>query len=131
MLAAQEKLHPLLKLPQSGTGRSWRDELEIFRAGGEGPLGSVNLSPAWFQQGHDVGASENRFYFLAAHYELGNRAGIPTHLCELQFSCCIGLAKYHLGIQCSFKCNPGSNSSKALRCRMADSQAPERYFRDM
>jgi hypothetical protein len=57
MLAAQEKLHPLLKMLQLGS--SWREDQEHFHSGGEGPQGWVNLSPAWFQQGHDVSASVN------------------------------------------------------------------------
>jgi hypothetical protein len=54
MLTAREKLGPLLNIPQNS--RSWRDNSEYFRQG-NGPQGSANLSPGWFQQGHDVSAS--------------------------------------------------------------------------
>jgi hypothetical protein len=52
MLAAREKLCPLLRLVQSGS--TWRDDMNIFHSEGEGPEGLVNLSPGWFQKGHDV-----------------------------------------------------------------------------
>jgi hypothetical protein len=55
MLVAREKLCPLLENSLQG-GSTWRDDLENFHSG-EGPQGSVNLSPAWFPQGHDVSAS--------------------------------------------------------------------------
>ncbi|KAF8486611.1 hypothetical protein F5888DRAFT_1582267, partial [Russula emetica] len=49
MLVAREKLGPLLN---KSSGSSWRNNAEYFHPG-EGAQGSVNLSPAWFQQGHD------------------------------------------------------------------------------
>ena len=55
MLVVQEKLCPLLKKSLQG-GSTWRDDLENFHSGA-GPQSSVNLSPAWFQQGHDVSNS--------------------------------------------------------------------------
>ena len=58
MLAAREKLRPLLKTAQSGN--SWRDDLNLYHTG-EGPQGLVNLSPAWFQQGHDVSPLRTEF----------------------------------------------------------------------
>jgi hypothetical protein len=54
MLAAREKLCPLLKLMKSGSGSTWRDDLNNFHSEGAGPQGVVNLSPGWFQKGHDV-----------------------------------------------------------------------------
>jgi len=55
MLAAREKLRPLLE--KSLKSRStWHDDMKKFHLGGEGPQGSVNLSPTWFQQGQDVSA---------------------------------------------------------------------------
>ena len=66
MLAAHEKLHPLLEMSLR-SGSNWRDEINFFCSEGEGPQGLVNLSPAWFQQGHDVSASVHRIYFSAAH----------------------------------------------------------------
>jgi hypothetical protein len=111
MLAAREKLLPLLKKSQSGS--SWRDEVNNFHPG-EGPHGSVNLSPAWFQQGHDVSASAHRICFSAAHSELGNGATAPAGFCELPLTGCIGLARCHLRIQCNFERNPGGNSPNAL-----------------
>jgi hypothetical protein len=53
MLAAREKLRPLL---QEERGKTWRDDAKYFQTG-EKSHGSVNLSPAWFAQGHDVSAS--------------------------------------------------------------------------
>ena len=112
MLAARERLRPLLEKSMK-SGNNWRDDLRYFHEG-EGPQGSVNLSPAWFQQGHDVSASERRIYFSAAYSELGDGATIPTGLCKLQFACCIGLAICHLRIQCDFERNPCNNSPQAL-----------------
>jgi hypothetical protein len=112
MLAAREKLRPSLK--PSKAGRCWRDDLKLYRSGGEGPQGLVNLSPAWFPQGHDVSALANMIYFLAVHSNSGNGARIPTGFCELQFSSCIGLARCHFGIQCNFERNPGRNSPPPL-----------------
>jgi hypothetical protein len=95
MLAVREKLRPLLeKLLKHGN--TWRDDLKNFHLGEDGPLGSVNLSPAWFQQGHDVSASVHKIYFSAAYSELGNGATTPTGFCKLRFACCIGLARCHL-----------------------------------
>jgi len=52
MLEAREKLRPLLKmLPRRG---SWRVNETNFQPGDL--QGVVTLSPAWFQQGHDVSA---------------------------------------------------------------------------
>ena len=60
MLAAREKLRPLLKIPPSGSS-SWRDDPSNFHSG-EDLKGTVNFSPAWFPQGHDVSAlAQNPF----------------------------------------------------------------------
>ena len=108
MLLARERLRPLLEKSLRGGG-TWRNKMEHFHSG-EGPQGSVNLSPAWFQQGHDVSASEYRIYFLAAYSESGNSAKMPAGLCKFQFYCHFGLARCHLRIQCDYECNPNSNS---------------------
>ena len=123
MLAAKEKLHPLLNI--SPAGSNWRDDPKFYSS--EGSQGSVNLSPAWFPQGHDVSSLTRRIYFSEAQFEPGNGARIPAGFCKLQFACCIGLARCRLRIQCDFECNPGGNSPQALRCRLADHQAPEKY----
>ncbi|KAI9430701.1 hypothetical protein H4582DRAFT_2063488 [Lactarius indigo] len=52
MMAATEKLHLLLSKHQSST--SWHVDPEIFPSGLEGLQGVINISPAWFQQGHEV-----------------------------------------------------------------------------
>jgi hypothetical protein len=111
MSAAQEKLHPLLKIPPHGS--SWRNDRKFYYPG-EGPQGSVNLSPAWFQQGHDVSASSHKFYISAAHSELGNGARIPACFYKLQGACCTGLAKCHLRIECNFERHPCSYPPQAL-----------------
>jgi len=67
MLMAQEKLRPLVTIPPSG--KSWREDPDSFRPG-EGPQGSVNLLPAWFQQGHDVSASMHKLYFLGSSFQI-------------------------------------------------------------
>ena len=80
MLVAREKLRLLLEklLHCSST---WHNDLKNFHPG-EGLQGSVNLSPAWFQQGHDVSASSCRIHFLAAHdSKSGNGAKISTGFC--------------------------------------------------
>jgi len=120
MLDAWKKLSPLLNLPK--TGSSWHEDTIYFQ--GEGPKGSVNLSPAWFQQGHDVSTSIHKPYSLAAHPKSGNIATIPKGFCKLQKGCCIGLARCHLRVQCNFQSNPGSNPPQTLRRRLGDYQAP-------
>jgi hypothetical protein len=83
MLAAREKLRPLLDKTQSGNaGKSWRNKHEHFFSG-DGPRGSVNLSSGWFELGHDVSALARCIYFSAAHSESGKVAGIPAGFCEL------------------------------------------------
>jgi hypothetical protein len=52
MMAATEKLRPLLMKRQIGA--SWRTDPKKFCPGTKGPKGSVDISPAWFQQGHEV-----------------------------------------------------------------------------
>ncbi|KAI9435364.1 hypothetical protein BJY52DRAFT_1096521, partial [Lactarius psammicola] len=52
MMAATEKLHPLLKNCQTST--LWRVDPEIFPSGLEGLQGVINISPTWFQQAHEV-----------------------------------------------------------------------------
>ena len=51
-MTAMEKLHPLLGKRQGGI--SWCDNPALFPSGSEGPHGTLNLSPAWFQLGHEV-----------------------------------------------------------------------------
>lgn len=52
MLAATEKLYPLLGKRQ-GTA-SWRNDAALFPSEKKGPHGALNISPTWFQQGHEV-----------------------------------------------------------------------------
>jgi len=56
MLAARENLRPLLKLSKGGS--NWRNDPKMYRSEG-GLQGSVNLSPGWFQKGHEVSALAN------------------------------------------------------------------------
>jgi hypothetical protein len=51
MMAAMVKLHPLL---QKKGGTSWHLDQSLFPSGKEGPQGVLNISPAWFEQGHEV-----------------------------------------------------------------------------
>ena len=51
-MTATEKLHPLLGKRQGGI--SWHDNPALFPSVSEGPRGTLNLSPAWFQLGHEV-----------------------------------------------------------------------------
>lgn len=51
-MEATEKLHPLLGKRQSGA--LWRGDADNFVKGTKDPPGVLNISPAWFQQGHDV-----------------------------------------------------------------------------
>ena len=50
MMAATEKLHPLLEKPG---GTSWHIDPENFPPGTEDP-GVLDISPTWFQLGHDM-----------------------------------------------------------------------------
>jgi hypothetical protein len=52
IMAAAERLHPLLGKRKGGA--SWRVNSENFRPGTESLQGSVDISPAWFQLGHEV-----------------------------------------------------------------------------
>jgi hypothetical protein len=55
-MAATEKLDSLLKT-DSKSDASWRTDCRNFNSGARLPEGYVNLSPAWFQQGHEVSVS--------------------------------------------------------------------------
>src|SRR5258707_14242809 len=112
MLAARERLRPSLKTAEGGS--SWRDDLGIYHSGAEGLRGSVNLSPAWFQLGHDVSVSMRKMFFLAAYSKSGKDARLPTCLGKLQFGCRIGMARCHLRIKCDFERNPGCNPPQSL-----------------
>ena len=101
MLNAQNKLRPLLKMPKSGS--CWRKNIKYFQ--GDGYKGSVNLSPAWFQQGHDMSVLMHKPYFSAAQSESGNIATTPEGLRELRKACCIGLASCYLRVQCDCEHN--------------------------
>jgi hypothetical protein len=52
IMVATEKLHPLLGNRQ--TDASWRCDPDLFPPEAVGPKGLINISPAWFQQGHEV-----------------------------------------------------------------------------
>jgi hypothetical protein len=52
MTAATEKLYSLLTMDTTDGG-NWRDDHRNYYDG-KTPSGSVNISPAWFQQGHEV-----------------------------------------------------------------------------
>jgi hypothetical protein len=52
MMEATQKLLPLLGKYQGSS--AWRNNARLFRVGTPGPKGLLNLSPAWFQQGHEV-----------------------------------------------------------------------------
>jgi hypothetical protein len=58
MLMAWQKLRPLLD--SSICGRCWHDDLGYYYLGEESLRVSVNFSPAWFQQGHNISASIGR-----------------------------------------------------------------------
>jgi len=112
MLEVQEKLFPLLETSQSGS--SWQEDPELYPSGGKGLQGLVNLSPAWFQQAHDVSTSMHTIYFLAAHSISENIARMPRTLCKLQIAYGIEVARFHPRIQCCFEHNPGCNPPSAL-----------------
>jgi hypothetical protein len=52
IMAATENLNSILEMGQTST--SWRDDPEAFPPETEGPSGLINISPAWFEQGHEV-----------------------------------------------------------------------------
>ena len=54
MLMARQKLRPLLD--SSIHAMCWHNHLDYFHLREECLWGSVNFSPAWFQQGHNVSA---------------------------------------------------------------------------
>jgi len=85
MLAAREKLGLLLKTSKH------------FHSEGKCPKGLVDLSPGWFQQGHDVSIAYE-LYSLEAHFKSGIVATTPASFCELQGARYIGLAGFYLRI---------------------------------
>ena len=78
MFEARETLRPLLEVSRSGS--SWREDPELYPPGGEGLQGSVNLSPAWFQQAHDVSISTYTIYFrqLIQHQKISQECPQPS-----------------------------------------------------
>ena len=52
MVTAMAKLHPLVGKKQRGA--LWREDPGNFASGTKDPQGLFNISPAWFQQGHEV-----------------------------------------------------------------------------
>lgn len=52
MMAATERLYSSLTKDET-SGNNWRNDPENYYTG-ELPSGSINISPAWFQQGHEV-----------------------------------------------------------------------------
>ena len=94
MLAARQKLGLLL----AKNGSNWRNDKKNFPPG-DGPQGSVDFSPVWFQQGHDVCTSLHKIYSSAAHSELGNGARPAANFSEFTFMhLCIGMAQCHVRI---------------------------------
>lgn len=110
MLAARDRLERLLIAPQTGT--SWRDALNYFHSG-QHLEGVVNISPAWFQQCHDVSALVSKLYSLP-YSKSGGVPTIPAAFCKYQVVCRIGLARCHLRIQWNFERNTGGNPPEAL-----------------
>ena len=53
-MIATGKLHLLLGKGKHQVRTSWPDDAGIFPPEAKGPQGVLNLSPAWFQQGHGV-----------------------------------------------------------------------------
>ena len=94
MLMARQKLRPLLDA--SIRTRSWRDNPNYFHPGEESLRGSVDFSPAWFQQGRDVSTLVRTLQYLAAYSASENVAEIPAGFCELPIGGRINLASCHL-----------------------------------
>jgi hypothetical protein len=63
-MAATEKLRSFLGKKQ--TGASGRARCENFHPGPDVQTGMITLSPAWFQQGHNVSSLAWRHCNLAA-----------------------------------------------------------------
>jgi hypothetical protein len=71
IMLATENLYPLVKKSigkksetKSETGISWRIHPKNFNSGTDVPEGAVSMSPAWFQQGHEVGPLPAEFIKL-------------------------------------------------------------------
>jgi hypothetical protein len=82
ILAATEKLGPTLRKIEStrvsnpstskSSGGNWRNDPKNFQPG-TAPEAAINISPAWFQQAHEVSVSACRpFYRSAAHFNWPN-----------------------------------------------------------
>lgn len=116
MIAATEKLRPLLGKRQPNP--SWRVSPQNFNAGTEAEVlgGMVTLSPGWFQQGHEVSCLV-KCCLSAADLSRGDGARSAAGQREFQIASCLGLAGPNLRIQCNFERNPGGHSSRPPRSR--------------
>lgn len=142
---ATEKLDPLLEASQKELekeavkesmgkkGRRWRYDPKLYHSDHRTSLnfGAVNLSPAWFELGHEVSASACKtFYPLTAHSEREVDARIPTGCQDFRIQGCFVLARFHRGIKFDFECDLGGDSSGTIRSGSGDPQAPEEFSRD-
>jgi hypothetical protein len=59
MMAATEILYPILEKegPKDSDSGPWRENAKHYKPGTNAPAGSINISPAWFQQAHEVSVS--------------------------------------------------------------------------
>ena len=65
-MVATERAYPLLTI-DTANSTTWHSDLDNFYLGEQAPSGTVGISPAWFQQGHDVRVLVKFYYFVAAH----------------------------------------------------------------
>ena len=95
IMVATEKLHPMLKKKQKKSnaskacaGTSWRTDPKYFHSGALALKGSINISPAWFQQAHEVSVSaRGPFYFIGSLFQMRRRCKNtlrPVHLSSHQ-----------------------------------------------
>ena len=101
ILEATEKLNPLLKKSQtdSGSGSSWHTDPRLFHRGMETHIefGAVNISPAWFELGHEVSTSAHGILYLLIAYS-GDCTRVSEGRQTSQIPRRIALARFHLGI---------------------------------
>ena len=124
MMAATERLHPLLKVSRPNK-TNWRGNPKYFNSGGQKRFGFVNISPAWFQLGHSVSVLVCKIYYLSAAHFKWDRERSPAGQSNIAIISCLTMARWNLNIKHNFKCYSGSHSSRTLQCRPGEPYPPE------
>ena|SRR5882757_690774 len=120
---------PIPKVPDGRT--TWRTNPEAFHPGQQIPSGCINISPAWFQQAHEVSAPACRpFNLSGAHFQPEDGPRMPTGRCTFQVSSYLRVARSLVGIKFGSQCDPRGHPSGPLRRWSGDIQLLEKRSED-